>query len=64
MMQNRAADFRLDATLRDACASDIEETCGFEKVQPCLPHRPLAWQPRQLSGCLETLQLATRLQAA
>ena len=32
MMQNRAADFRLDSSLRDACASDIEETCGFEKV--------------------------------
>lgn len=31
MQQRRAADFRLDATLRDVCMEDIEEVCGYEK---------------------------------
>ena len=38
MMQDRAADFRLDSSLRDACASDIEETCGYAKVRQRLRH--------------------------
>ena len=33
MMQFRAADFRLDSSLREACASDIEDVCGYEKVR-------------------------------
>lgn len=32
MMEARAADFRLDSTLRDKCANDIEDVCGYEKV--------------------------------
>jgi len=30
MMEARALDFRLDASLRDACAADIVHTCGYE----------------------------------
>lgn len=30
MMARRASDFRLDATLREACASDIQHICGYE----------------------------------
>ena len=33
MMEARAADFRLDAKLRDLCANDIEDVCGYEKVR-------------------------------
>ena len=32
-MQRRAADHRLDPSLREACASDIEDVCGYEKVR-------------------------------
>eukprot|EP00899_Mesostigma_viride_P006852 jgi/Mesvir1/16168/Mv08435-RA.1 len=31
MMERRAADFRLDAPLREFCAKDIEVVCGYEK---------------------------------
>jgi len=31
MMARRAADFRLDAKLRELCKDDIEEVCGYEK---------------------------------
>lgn len=31
MMEARAADFRLDATLREVCADDIEAVCGYER---------------------------------
>ena len=31
MMEARAADFRLDSTLREVCARDIEDVCGYEK---------------------------------
>eukprot|EP00873_Tetraselmis_striata_P011681 jgi/Tetstr1/431945/TSEL_002252.t1 len=31
MQERRAADFRLDATLRDVCMEDIDEVCGYEK---------------------------------
>ena len=37
MMQFRAADFRLDSSLREACASDIEDVCGYEKVRTRAP---------------------------
>ena len=33
VMVHRAADFRLDAALRDACEADIEKVCGYEKVR-------------------------------
>jgi len=32
MMEARAADFRLDSSLREKCADDIEDVCGYEKV--------------------------------
>lgn len=32
MMEARAADFRLDSTLREMCDQDIEDVCGLEKV--------------------------------
>ena len=32
MMEARAADFRLDSSLSEACASDIEDICGYERV--------------------------------
>jgi hypothetical protein len=32
MMEARSQDFRLDSSLRDACAEDIELVCGLEKV--------------------------------
>ena len=31
-MERRAADFRLDAPLRELCKKDIEDVCGYEKV--------------------------------
>lgn len=31
MMEKRAADFRLDSTLREVCADDIEAVCGYER---------------------------------
>lgn len=31
MMERRAADFRLDANLREMCKQDIDEICGYEK---------------------------------
>ncbi|KAK9820440.1 hypothetical protein WJX72_010380 [[Myrmecia] bisecta] len=31
MMERRAADFRLDAALRELCRKDIEDVCGYEK---------------------------------
>ncbi|KAK9797745.1 hypothetical protein WJX73_005342 [Symbiochloris irregularis] len=31
MMEARAADFRLDSELSAACASDIEDICGYER---------------------------------
>uniref|UniRef100_A0A061SDF6 Golgi apparatus protein 1 n=1 Tax=Tetraselmis sp. GSL018 TaxID=582737 RepID=A0A061SDF6_9CHLO len=31
MMERRATDFRLDATLRKVCRKDIDEICGYEK---------------------------------
>ncbi|KAK9838535.1 hypothetical protein WJX81_005974 [Elliptochloris bilobata] len=31
MMEARAADFRLDPTLREVCAHDIEEVCVYER---------------------------------
>ena len=39
MMEARAADFRLDSSLSEACASDIEDVCGYERVcvWPSLP---------------------------
>lgn len=33
MMEARAADFRLDSSLREKCADDIEDVCGYEKVR-------------------------------
>ncbi len=35
MMQERATDFRLDSSLRDACEEDIMYTCGWDDVRPC-----------------------------
>ena len=32
MMEARAADYRLDSSLREKCADDIEDLCGFQKV--------------------------------
>lgn len=32
MMESRAADYRLDSSLREKCADDIEDLCGFQKV--------------------------------
>lgn len=32
MMARRAADFRLDASLRDACAEDIKAVCGYDSA--------------------------------
>lgn len=32
MMEARAADFRLDSSLREKCADDIEDVCGVAKV--------------------------------
>ena len=40
MMQFRAADFRLDSSLREACAADIEDVCGYEKVRAHMPDAP------------------------
>ena len=34
MMQERATDFRLDSSLRDACEEDIMYTCGWDDVSP------------------------------
>ena len=34
MMEARAADFRLDSSLREKCADDIEDVCGVVKVSP------------------------------
>lgn len=58
MMEARAADFRLDAGLSEACSSDIEDVCGYERVGPhALPphaHHPVALtQPcrRYHTGC-------------
>ena len=31
MMERRAADFRLDASLREMCKQDIDDICGYEK---------------------------------
>ena len=31
MMEERAADFRLDAKLRQLCADDIADMCGYER---------------------------------
>lgn len=31
MIERRSMDFRLDANLRELCAEDIEEICGYEK---------------------------------
>lgn len=55
MMEARAADFRLDSELSEACASDIEDICGYERVrvlhspayQLCLPCRMCS----EKSGC-------------
>ena len=33
MMGRRATDFRLDSSLREQCAEDIEVVCGYEKVR-------------------------------
>jgi hypothetical protein len=33
MMEARSQDFRLDSSLRDACAEDINLVCGLEKVR-------------------------------
>lgn len=35
VMQERATDFRLDSSLRDACEEDIMYTCGWDDVCPC-----------------------------
>ena len=35
MMEARAADFRLDSSLREKCSEDIEDVCGYEKVRFC-----------------------------
>ena len=32
MMKERATDFRLDSSLRDACEDDIMYTCGWDDV--------------------------------
>ena len=32
MMEARATDYRLDSNLRENCAEDIEDVCGFQKV--------------------------------
>jgi len=34
VMQERATDFRLDSSLRDACEEDIMYTCGWDDVCP------------------------------
>ena len=34
VMQERATDFRLDSSLRDACEEDIMYTCGWDDVRP------------------------------
>ena len=44
MMEARAADFRLDTGLSEACASDIEDICGYERVS-ALNASWLAWLP-------------------
>ena len=33
MMEARATDYRLDSSLREKCAEDIEDLCGFQKVR-------------------------------
>ena len=37
MMQERATDFRLDSSLRDACEEDIMYTCGWDDVSLFTP---------------------------
>lgn len=46
MMETRAADYRLDSSLREKCADDIEDLCGFQKVNALLtpPDILLLWQ--------------------
>ena len=44
MMQERATDFRLDSTLRDACEEDIKDTCGWREVRHCI-NSPAAASP-------------------
>lgn len=52
MMEARASDFRLDSSLAEACATDIEDVCGYERVSSALQHvaRRPACQPPQPSS--------------
>jgi hypothetical protein len=56
MMEARSQDFRLDSSLRDACAEDIDLLCGLEKVRGSIQYLqdekwPLVTRLEQATYC-------------
>ena len=49
MMARRAADFRLDTRLAEACAQDIRETCGRQEGSM----HPVEGQDGRVLDCLQ-----------
>jgi golgi apparatus protein 1 len=55
MMSERAADFRLDYKLREACADDIDELCEYELAENVLDTRS---RDAPVIRCLQDFRLA------
>lgn len=51
MMEARAADYRLDSSLREKCADDIEDLCGFQKVHALIFPLLIMFFKNQTSFC-------------
>ena len=63
MMEHRATDFRLDSNLRDLCASDIDEMCGYQRVGTSPWPRCTGPAQEVLGLWHQTFQPCCRLQA-